>query len=574
MSKYLNRALGILILMLLFPVPNRAKVNDSISRFEFNRERLRIEKLIQSDEKITTEFNLKIEDAKRARLNLSRIMDTLGQDLRLEGINREKRIAYIGSQQTKLEKNLANQGLEGIKTTSNLDRFWVLLAAALVFLMQGGFTSLEIGMVRPKHIGGVAFKNLIDWVVVSVAFFLIGFGLMFGTDIWGVLGWDWLLTDSMSEYSNYLKNSLANTAEMSNALENAKRLGEPVPNGHFLGIEFFIYQLAFAATAATIVSGAMSERTALVPYIFTTLFISILIYPLFGHWVWGGAFLYDNAGWLENWGFRDFAGSTVVHSIGAWVALAGIQQIGPRTGRFLEDGGVDPDFEAPQNRGFAVLGVFILWFGWWGFNGGSTLKYNDSVGMIIMNTSLAGALGGIVAFWHSYWRDKKKNELRDTYSKAIGGVLGGLVAITACCAYVSSLEALIIGGIAGLVHNLAYDFLLKKNWDDPVGAVPVHGACGVWGTLCVAIFGDIDKIYGTSLPTWMASENETTKFISLCGIQILGIFVAFIFAYGLSRIFFWLLEKYYGLRVSPMEEWNGYTIGTGIGEEKEKSTEI
>jgi Amt family ammonium transporter len=227
-------------------------------------------------------------------------------------------------------------------------------------------------------------------------------------------------------------------------------------------------------------------------------------------------------------GFIDFAGSTVVHSVGAWISLVGIWFIGARDNRFGEDGTVNYEDFKSYSLAYSTLGVFILWFGWWGFNGGSQLKYDLSVASIILNTNTAAAFGGLVAFFHAYSRDPQ-----NLYAKLLGGVLGGLVAITASCNITSPLNAMVIGGVAGLIHNFAFDGLLKLKLDDPVGAIPVHGACGVWGTLCVSFFGKLER-------------SRIDQF----WIQLLGIGVVFFTVILLSIVFMWFLDRYIGIRIT------------------------
>lgn len=409
-------------------------------------------------------------------------------------------------------------GMTGL-TTNYLDRFWILICAILVFFMQAGFKVLEVGMVRKEHRAGIGMKNLMDWLIVCGAFYLVGFSFMFGPSDNAWLGWDLFTPDS---------------GEMG-ALNPKYKL------------EFFLFQLAFAGTATTIVSGAMSERSALTTYLFTAIVMGAMIYPLFGYWAWGNLFIDGNeqmqipanTPWLAQKGFHDFAGSTVVHSIGAWVALAGIFVIGPRRGRF--DPAKAEKFK-PSDLGYSVLGVFILWFGWWGFNGGSNLTYNDEVSSIILNTNLSAAFAGLSAFIHALSTDKEQ-----IYPKLIGGVLGGLVAITACCDIVSPEFAILIGLSAGIIHNLSFDLLLKWKLDDPVGAIPVHGFCGAWGTLCVGLFG-----IGEQLPTGNRGDQIM--------VQLLGILVAFVFAAGVAFLLFKLLERLVGLRVSAEDEEHGITL--------------
>ena len=407
----------------------------------------------------------------------------------------------------------------------NLDTVWVLLSAALVFFMQAGFKCLEVGLVRKHQIAAVAMKNMVDWTVGSVIFFLLGFGLMFGHSAGG-----WLGTDLFSPATF------------------------AVEGGNDLGAVFFMFQLAFAGTALTIVSGSMSERTGFVPYLTASVFIALLIYPVFGHWVWGNMFYSDNSAWLADLGFIDFAGSTVVHSVGAWISLAGLKLLGPRLGRYTEAGTLR-EFEA-NSIPMAVLGVFILWFGWWGFNGGSTLAFDSQVGGIILNTNLAGAAAALAAYFHSFFFQQKEN----IYEKMLGGALGGLVAITASAHIQTPYTALIIGTLAGVIHNLSYDLLTKK-WkiDDAVGAIPVHGFCGLFGTLAVALFAP-------------EASLAHTRWVQL-GVQALGALVCIAWAGGVGYALFFVLKKTIGLRVSPAEERQGITLYHVKEEEEEEGDE-
>ncbi|MEQ9439279.1 MAG: ammonium transporter [Cyclobacteriaceae bacterium] len=411
------------------------------------------------------------------------------------------------------ENPLNENNIEAISASIfNADALWVLFAAALVFLMQVGFKSLEVGMVRRHQVAAVAMKNMVDWTVGSIIFFVVGFGLMFGHSTGGFLGTDLFFpSDWQAEGS------------------------------HPLGAIFFMFQLAFVGTAITIVSGSMSERTGFLPYLTASVIIALVIYPVFGHWVWGNLFFESNSAWLGDLGFVDFAGSTVVHSVGAWVSLAGLKLLGPRLGRYDERGKLK-EFE-PNSIPMAVSGVFILWFGWWGFNGGSTLAFGADVGYIILNTNLAGAAGALAAYFHSYFFQKKAN----IYEKMIGGALGGLVAITASPHIQTPLTSLLIGALAGIIHNVSFDLLAKK-WkiDDAVGAIPVHGFCGAFGTLAVALFA----------PAELLPHGRLMQL----GIQTLGVFVCFVWAGGIGYVMFYLLKKTIGLRVSPEEERNGIML--------------
>lgn len=437
------------------------------------------------------------------------------------------------------------QTVSGV-TSDYLDRFWVLIAAVLVFFMQAGFKTFESGMVRRQHEDNVAIKNILDWVIISLAYFVIGFGIMFGDSFLGLFG----------------TTLFGPTAASMNAIKQEI-------SGQHLGLEFFLFQLVFAATAATIVSGAMSERMALIPYILLSMFIGIIIYPIFGHWVWGGSYLNTDQGWLYRLGFRDFAGSTVVHAIGAWVALAGVIEIGPRMGRYNVKGELNKADFLPANMGYSTLGVFILWFGWWGFNGGSQLKYDEHIATIILNTTLAGASAGTAAFFQALTQSREKYEV---FPKLLGGILGGLVAITACCNIVSSWQAMMIGIVAGLLHNLSHDYLTYKlKLDDPVGAIAVHGVCGVWGTLSVALFGDLDsgfvlqnsvQIFEHSSFPWFSGAQNTR--LQQLLVQIFGSLVAFAFAFLLASAFFKLIKIIpgIGLRVTLIDEKQGALLGS------------
>lgn len=415
----------------------------------------------------------------------------------------------VNSAQEQVAKAAA--GLKALNVTSgvtrrDLDRFWVLLAAMLVFFMQAGFKCLEVGMARRHHDATIGLMNLMNWLVLCIVFYCVGFGLMFGASFQGLIG-------------------------TSLFFPNASQVQE-VYNP--LGMEFLLFQLAFAGTAATIVDGALAERTALMPYFIGTCFTGLLVYPVFCHWAW------NQAGWLAKLKFHDFAGSTVVHSIGAWIALVGVYFVGPRRLRF--SGPQRTDFE-PYSVGYAVLGVIMLWFGWWGFNGGSKLRYDEDIASIILNTNLAGAAAGIIAYLHAVHSD------RFVFEKIIGGVLGGLVAITASCDVVQPVGALLIGATAGIVHNYAYEWLLHWKIDDVAGAIPVHGACGVWGTLCAGL-----------AVWWGQKDGSPTPVL----IQVVGIAAALVYATGVSWVIFWLVEKLMGLRMSVAEE-DGGLVDSNLG---------
>jgi len=395
---------------------------------------------------------------------------------------------------------------EIFNSTSTL---WVLISAALVFFMQAGFKVLETGLVKAEHRSGIGVKNLMDWVAGSLAFFIVGFGLMFGQSAGGLVGTSLFLGLDFSDGYTYV---------------------------------FFIFQLAFAGTALTIVSGAMSGRTALAPYFVASLFTAVLVYPIFGHWAWGNLLVETNEPWLASLGFMDFAGSTVVHSVGAWVGLVGIYMVGPRLGRYNVHGKVQA--VKASDYSYSVLGLMILWFGWWGFNGGSTLAFDESVPLIILNTNLAAAAACLSAYIHA----KQFQNGNDSVEKIIGGALTGLVAITACCNVVSPISSIVIGLIAGLVHNYSY-VLISEKWklDDPVGAIPIHGFGGVFGTLCVALFGKEE----------MLANDRWTQL----GVQSIGIVTCLLFTVAISYVIFYLLKSTIGLRLSPRQELQGDVLG-------------
>jgi Amt family ammonium transporter len=303
---------------------------------------------------------------------------------------------------------------------------------------------------------------------------------------------------------------------------------------------FLIFQTVFAATAATIVSGAMAERTKFVGYLAYSFFITLFIYPIFGSWAWGG--LLDGGGWLEGLGFLDFAGSTVVHSVGGWLALAGAIILGPRLGKYAPDG--KPKAILGHNIPLAALGVFILWFGWFGFNPGSTTTGDGSIGYIAVTTNLAAAAGAIVAMSVS-WVVMKKPDA----SMALNGALAGLVSITAPCDGVSPIGAIIIGAIGGALVVGSVLFIDRRlKIDDPVGAVSVHGVCGAWGTLSAGLFNtDSGLFYGGG--------------VKQLGVQILGAGAAFVWAFGIGLVLFFAIKKTIGLRVTAEEELKGLDIG-------------
>jgi Amt family ammonium transporter len=392
---------------------------------------------------------------------------------------------------------------------TNMDIVWTCVAAFLVFFMQAGFAMVEAGFTRAKNAVNIIMKNLMDFSIGSLAFFFLGFGLMFG-----------------------VTNGVFGTTGFS--------LGGIDWAGGDWNFTFLIFQTVFAATAATIVSGAMAERTKFVGYLLYSVVICAFIYPVFGSWAWGS--LGEGGGWLENLGFIDFAGSTVVHSIGGWLALAGAMILGPRIGKYGPDGKAKAI--PGHNITLAALGVFILWFGWFGFNPGSTTAAVPEIGRIAITTNLAAATGAVIAMFTSWIFAKKPDA-----SMALNGALAGLVAITAGCFSVSGIGAILIGGIAGalVVGSVRFlDSVLKV--DDPVGAVSVHGVCGAWGTFAVGLFAiDGGLFYGGGLHQ--------------LGVQLLGVDTGFGWAFGLGLILFLAIKYTVGLRVSREEELRGLDVG-------------
>jgi ammonium transporter, Amt family len=396
--------------------------------------------------------------------------------------------------------------------TRGLNTLWVLVAAMLVFFMQAGFALLEAGVTRAKNTTNIFFKNLVDFMFATMAYWAVGYAFMFGTSTGGFIG--------SSEF--FVSAAGADVADL------------PV-------MAFWFFQLVFAGTAATIVSGAMAERTRFVSYLIISFVITAFIYPIAGHWMWGG-------GWLSELGFADFAGSTVVHSVGGWLALMGAIALGPRIGRFAKDG--TPIAIPGHSISLAFLGVFILWLGWFGFNPGSQLaiagENADAVALVTVNTVIAAAAGGLVAMAVSWMFVAKKPDL----GTAMNGILAGLVAITAPCAFVTPVWAVVIGAVGGVVVVYGVILLEKLKIDDPVGAVPVHLMNGAWGTLAVGIFATEAGVTG------LIAGNTAQFMAQLIGVLAVGAWCA---ATGYV-LFFVLLKGWLGLRVSREEEFKGLDI--------------
>ena len=399
----------------------------------------------------------------------------------------------------------------------SIDTLWVLVAAVLVMLMQAGFAMVESGFARGKNSINILMKNLIDFSMGSLIFYIVGYTLMFGVDIGGFIGKPiFFLNDNGVD-------GIANKASL-------------------------IFQTVFAATAATIVSGAIAERTKFSSYIIFTIVITAIIYPIAGHWVWGG-------GWLSTLStpFHDFAGSTVVHSVGAWVGLAGAIVLGPRIGKYGKDGKVN--VIPGHNLTIGALGVFILWFGWFGFNGGSQLAIGGkenaiAVSSIFVNTNLSAAAGTLAAMAVTWARHKKPG-----LSLSLNGALAGLVAITAGCDIVTPEASILIGLIAGVALVFSVELFDKVfRVDDPVGAISVHGVNGALGTILVGFFAtDGGLFYGGG--------------VSLLISQFIGVIAVGAWAFLLGLGLFLILKKTIGVRVTVQEE----TIGLDITEHGESA---
>lgn len=401
-----------------------------------------------------------------------------------------------------------------------VDTLWVLLAAMLVFFMNLGFASVEAGMARSKNAVNILSKNFIVFAVSSLGFLLLGWGLMFGGDnpIIGTQNLFILGNSNLDFYNDTLTSN--------------------VP---FWGKFFF--QLVFCGTAATIVSGAVAERVKYISFILFSFVLTLVIYPIVGHWIWGG-------GWLSSLGFLDFAGDTVVHSVGGWAALAGALILGPRYGKYDKDG--KPKAIPGHNMALAVIGLFVLWLGWFGFNPGSTMSFQNpgDVAHILVTTNTS-AIAAVLTATATSWLFIGKPDLGMT----INGCLAGLVAITGSCAYVSVTSSLIIGAIAGVIVVFAVILFDRARVDDPVGATSVHLACGVFGTLCVGLFAQEGV---TSLST--VNGLFFGGGLRLLGIEAIGIVAIGVFVFASSALVWLLLKKTIGIRVSHEEEIQGLDI--------------
>jgi Amt family ammonium transporter len=398
--------------------------------------------------------------------------------------------------------------------SSNADLLWMLLCSVLVFLMQAGFLLLESGLTRRKNSVNVAIKNLSDFCMAAIAFWLVGYGLMFGVSWSGWLGTTTFIPDFTAI-------------------------------NHMTGA-FFLFQLMICGTAVAIMSGAVAERMHFSSYLLIAVWISALVYPVIGHWSWAGRMEGQANGWLNSSGFVDFAGSTVVHSTGGWASLAVLLVIGPRIGRFGKHG--EPRRIPASNVAQSTVGALLLFVGWLGFNGGSTLALNGSVPGILINTVVGGAAGAVSA---GFLGQAVQNRINA--SQFINGCMGGLVAVTAGSAFVSTLVAALIGFIGGMVVIAVEQLLERYRIDDAVGAIPVHLGAGIWGTLAVALYGD-PELLGTGLDR-MQQLAVQVKGIIACGVWVFG--ATYLFARSINSI-------------SPLRVLAGHeTLGLNLSEHHE-----
>lgn len=410
-----------------------------------------------------------------------------------------------------------------------LDTLWVLLAGMLVFFMNLGFAAVESGFARSKNCVNILSKNFIVFAVSSLGFLLLGWGLMFG-DGNGFIGLKGLF--------------------MAGGADNSPAVGEAYQGVYssisWAGVPFwakFFFQLVFCGTAATIVSGAVAERIKYLSFIVFSFILTLLVYPIVGHWIWGGGF-------LASLGMFDFAGGSVVHSVGGWAALAGVIVLGPRVGKYTKDGKIHPI--PGHNMSLATIGAFVLWLGWFGFNPGSTMAADPgAISHILITTNTAGIVG-LLAATITAWLVVGKPDL----GMSINGLLAGLVAITPCCAFVSVPSAMIIGAVGGIIVVLAVIFFDRMKLDDPVGAISVHLVNGVFGTLAVGLFAQ-DGIAGIATGNGLFFGGGW----DLLGTQALGVACVGGFAFGASLLVWYLIKKTIGLRVPLREEIEGLDIG-------------
>jgi Amt family ammonium transporter len=411
-----------------------------------------------------------------------------------------------------------------------VDTLWVLVCAFLVFFMNTGFGCLEAGFCRAKNAVNILAKNFVVFGIASLGFWSIGFALMFGdgSSLIGTSGW----------FAQGLDNSPALAESYTGVFSSLNWAGVPL-------FAKFFFQLAFAATAATIVSGCVAERIHYTSFLIFSFFIAAVFYPISGHWIWGG-------GWLANLGMWDFAGSTVVHSVGGWAGLAGILMLGPRIGKYRKDGSVSPI--PGHSMPLAFIGGMVLWLGWFGFNPGSTMGVFADKGLsashIVVTTNLACAAGLLLATLTSYLLSGKPD-----FSMTVNGALAGLVAITAPCAFVSPFASVCIGAFAGVLVVLAVLGFDRLRLDDPVGALSVHLVCGIWGTLAVGLFATVEAPGGIDTNGLFYGGG-----LSLLTAQATGVIAVGAFSFCSSLALWYLLDKTLGIRVDPIVETEGLDL--------------
>jgi Amt family ammonium transporter len=421
--------------------------------------------------------------------------------------------------------------LDGMK--AGIDTLWTLITGMLVFFMNLGFATVESGMCRVKNAVNILSKNFIVFAVSSVGFWVIGWGLMFG-DGNGFIGMAGL----------WFAGGADNSPAVGDAYKGVYSALNTADVGYWTK---FFFELVFAGTAATIVSGAVAERIKYISFIVFTFFITGIIYPIVGHWIWGG-------GWLASKGFMDFSGSTQVHSIGGWAAVAGVFLLGPRIGKYSPDGKVNPI--PGHSMMAATIGTFVLWFGWFGFNPGSTFAVNArAIGEICVTTNTAAAVATLTATVTS-WIMMGKPDLGMT----LNGCLAGLVAITAPCAFVSVGASAVIGAIAGVLVVFAVQFWDKMKLDDPVGALSVHLANGIWGTISCGLFATqdrIDELGNKMMKAGLFYGGGAGQLIT----QLTGVVSVGAFVFTLSFVTWFVIKKTIGMRVSAEEELQGLDLG-------------
>jgi ammonium transporter, Amt family len=407
---------------------------------------------------------------------------------------------------------------EGVPSQVILDNLWVFIAGVLVFFMQAGFGLVEAGLTRAKNVANIMMKNLMDMAAGVLAFLLIGFGIAFGPDelLGGWFGWGGIGVDGIDSFTG-------------DGLSPATT---------------FFFQAAFAATAATIVSGAMAERTKFKAYFVYSIGITAFIYPVILRWTWGG-------GWLaqREFPFSDFAGSTIVHATGGWAALMGAIILGPRIGKYGADG--KPRAIPGHNIAFVVVGAFILFVGWFGFNPGSELAADEYVMMIAVRTLVAGCAGAVVAMIAVWTMDGKPD-----VSMTANGLLAGLVSVTAPVGAVETWAALVIGAVGGILVVLAVKFFDRVKVDDPVGAISVHGVCGTWGTLSIGLFATFDDAFLGREDAGLFYGGGLDQLVT----QLLMVLAHFVFVAGAAGLLFLAIKATIGLRVTEEEELEGLDV--------------